>query len=65
MRTNGNRSNINLNVPTILKQKLLDYAYHNGYTLTQAIVILLNNALEHYNIEYWSSELPLNEKGER
>lgn len=65
MSAKENRSNINLNVPTILKKKLLNYAYHNGYTLTQAIVILLNNAIEHYDIEYWSRELPYNEKGER
>lgn len=65
MSAKNNRSNINLNVPTVLKEKLLNYAYHNGYTLTQAIVILLNNAIEHYDIEYWSRELPYNEKGER
>lgn len=65
MKAKDNRSNINLNVPTLLKTRIQGYAKENGYTMTQAIVILLNSALEHYNIEYWAKEVPYNEKGNK
>lgn len=65
MKAKDNRSNINLNVPTFLKTRIQEFANKNGYTMTQAIVILLNTALEHYDIEYWAKEVPWDEKGNR
>ena len=42
MRAKDNKSNINLNVSSQLKEKIRNYAIKNGYSMTEAITYLLN-----------------------